>query len=179
MAIGERKKVYEIEVVPLKQKFGVLSSDPDKLIGKVMKLDMTRMLRGRSLDVSLVISKEGDQFIAKITALKVPQSYIKRMMRKNISWIEESFVCKTKDLLLRFKPFMITKKSVHRSVRKELRNLTREIITKFAEQYNSEEVFEAVLKGMLQKEITSKLRKIYPLALFEIRRLKVETPKQI
>jgi len=177
MARSERKKPYSVEIPYFNQSFKVLSTNPETLPGKLMKLDMTRMLRGRSMEGNLLIKKEGDKLVSEFIALKVLHSYIKRMMRKNISWVEDSFVVKTKDLQLRIKPFMITRKRVHRSLRKELRERTKEIITKTITEMPSAEVFEAVIKGALQKDLMSKLKKVYPLAFFEIRVLKIERPK--
>ena len=177
MARGERKKQYTIELPYFNQSYKVLSSDPTTLPGKLMKLDMTRMLRGRSIEGNLIIKKEGDKFISEFISLKVLPSYIRRMMRKNISWIEDSFIVKGKDKQFRIKPFMITRKKVYRSVRKKLRDAAKEMIINGIADLSTEQVFEVVLKGNLQKEVMMKLRKIYPLAFFEIRILKIEKPK--
>ena len=141
-----------------------------------MKLDMTRMLRGRSMEANILIKKVGEGFVGEFQSTKVLQSYIKRMMRKNISWVEDSFSVKAKDGQLRVKPFMITKKSIHRSLRKELRNAAKDFITKVVQDHSVAEIFEGVVKGAFQKQLMTKLKKIYPLAFLEIRVLKIENP---
>lgn len=173
----ERIKTYWVEVPLLRQKFPVLTSKPETIPGKIMKLDLTRMIRGRSMDANLLIKKTDEGYTSEFLATRVSQSYIKRMMRKNISWIEDSFVVKSADNMLRIKPFMITKKRVHRSVRKELRDNAKAVIIKIVSGIKTEEVFEAVISGRFQKEIISQLKKVYPLAFCEIRVLKIENPK--
>ncbi|MFC1686184.1 hypothetical protein ACFLZZ_04170 [Nanoarchaeota archaeon] len=173
----ERLKTYWVEVPELNQKFAILTSKPDTIPGKLIKLDLTRMLKGRSMEANLLVQKEGDKYFGDFVATKVAQSYIKRMMRKNISWIEDSFVVKSKDQQLRVKPFMITKKRIHRSVRKKLRETTKELLIKFISESKTKDVFEAVIRGGFQREVSSQLKKIYPLAFFEIRVLKIEKPK--
>ena len=108
----ERLKTYWVEVPMLGQKFAVLSSNPEKIPGKLLKLDLTRILRGRGMEANVLIKKEEDNLVGEFISTSVAQSYIKRMMRKNISWVEDSFVVKCKDNQLRIKPFMITKKKV-------------------------------------------------------------------
>ena len=168
----EKKKVWDIEVPLIGHKIQAFASTQDGLNGRIIKLDLTRFLKGRSIEANLVVSKKENKLVADFTSLKVLPSYILRMMRKNISWVEDSFSCQSKDVKLVIKPFMITKKKVHRSVRKALRNQTKDFLTKFVAEREAERVFEAVLKGSLNKEIMSHLRKVYPLAFFEVRVLK-------
>ncbi len=173
----ERMKPYNVLVPYIGQEFSVLAPNPEKLPGKLMKLDMTRMLRGRNVEAVIKIVKKEDRLVGEFQSLKVIQAYIKRMMRKNVSWIEDSFSCKSKDLQFRIKPFMITKKKVHRSLKKELRENTNRLICEYVTGHTSEEIFEDVVKGTLQKQVVMGLKKIYPVAFFEIRILKIEPPK--
>ncbi len=170
----EKKKIFQIEVPLLGQQFPALSTAQENLDGKFLKLDMTRMLRGRGVEAVVSTSLKDGKLSGNFVSLRVMPSYIRRMIRKNISWIEDSFSCPAKDAKLTVKPFMITKKRVYRSVRQKLRESAKEFITKFAAEKNASEVFEAVLRGSLQKEMASQLKKIYPLAFCEIRVLKLE-----
>jgi len=170
----EKKKIFDIEIPLMGQSIQALSTVKENLNGKIIKLDLTRVLKGRNIDSTLLVSMKDGKLVADFTGLKVVPSYIRRMMRKNISWIEDSFICPTKDAKVEVKPFMITKKRVHRSVRKELRNNAKEIIVKFAADKTAEQVFDATIRGTLQKDISAGLKKIYPLAFCEIRILKLK-----
>ncbi len=171
---SEKRKIWDIEVPLMGQNLTALAVNPDTLEGKFIKFDLTRVLKGRNLEANLLITKKDGKLTADFVSLNLLMSYSRRMMRKNISWIEDSFSCKTKDAKVRVKPFMITKKRVHRSVRASLRNTAKEFVTKFAAEKSAENVFDAVISGSLQKELSNRLKTVYPLAFCEIRVLKLE-----
>ena len=83
-------------------------------------------LRGKGCEAKFLVEKN----IAKIISFKIQNSYIKRIIGYNISIVEDSFEAKTKDSTLIFKPFLITRKKVNRSVRKALRDSAKEQIIK-------------------------------------------------
>jgi ribosomal protein S3AE len=47
----------------------------------------------------------------------------------------------------------------------------------WAKELSAEGIFDDILKGKIQKELSLKLKKIYPLSLCEIRVLEVEKEK--
>jgi len=96
------------------------------------------------------------------------------MMRNNISYVEDSFKCNTKDGMLRIKPYLLTRKRVHRSVRKALRNKTFEFVNEFCADKTRDEVFSSIISSLLQKTLSLKLKKIYPLAMCEMRVVELE-----
>ena len=95
-------------------------------------------------------------------------------MRKGTNYVEDSFSTDCKDARIRIKPFLITRRKVSRAVRKALREKTKDELIKYVKTKDSSRLFEEVLKNQLQKELSLKLKKIYPLSLCEIRTLKVE-----
>ena len=95
-------------------------------------------------------------------------------MRTNISYVEDSFICNTKDSKIRVKPFLLTRKKVHRRVRTALRDKCRESIAELAKNRTKEEFFSEVISSKIQRQIIPKLKKIYPLSLCEIRVIEVE-----
>ena len=96
------------------------------------------------------------------------------MVRKGTNYIEDSFSTECKDAQVKIKPFLITRRKVTREVRKALRNKAKEELINYAKDKNSEEIFDDILNNKLQKQLSLKLKKIYPLSLCEIRTLKVE-----
>ena len=96
------------------------------------------------------------------------------MIRKGTNYVEDSFSAKCKDAQIKIKPFMITRKKVSRAVRKALREKAREELTNYIKNKGKEELFEDLFKNQLQKSLSLKLKKIYPLSLCEIRVFKVE-----
>lgn len=164
------KKITEIKVPLLDL---IIEVPEDEVFdGKKIRLDLTRMLRGKSIEVTFKINAKENK--AEPEKLRLLQFYTRRLMRRGISYVEDSFPCKCKDALLRVKPFFITRKKVPRSIRNSLRNKARELIETSFKDKTLTEIFSLVLFNKLQKELASKLKKIYPLAVCEIRRIEPE-----
>jgi len=64
---------------------------------------------------------------------------------------------------------MITRNKVSRAVRQSLRLTARQHLEVHLTTRTSKELFSEVMTNKLQKELSLKLKKIYPLALCEIR----------
>jgi len=140
--------------------------------GKTIKLDLTRILKGKSVEIIFIV--DGKENKAYPKKLRLFQFYVKRLVRKGTSYVEDSFPCKTKNGILRVKPLLVTRKRVSRSIRKSLRNKARELIEKYFKEKTKDDIFSSVLYGKLQKDILPELKKIYPLAVCEIRVIEPE-----
>lgn len=175
MAIAKRKKrFYEVDMPIIRKQTQLQAFEPKELVGRFIKYDLTRMNRGKGMLIDLkVISKE-DKLTSTPYGLKLMPFYLKRMVRKGTNYVEDSFSAECKDTQIRIKPFLITRRKVSRAVRKALRNKAKEELTKYLKSRSTENIFEEVLRNQLQKTLSLKLKKIYPLSLCEIRVLKVE-----
>jgi len=172
--VSAKKKAFEIEIPLLGTTTYALSAEKDALIGRIMKIDLTRTLKGKNIEANLKIGKDDDKLIACFVSIYLLPSFIRRMTRKGISWIEDSFVCEGKEGKIAIKPFMLTRKKIHRSVKKAIRNKAKEIIIESIKGKSNEEIFDSILSGQIQKEISSQVKKIYPLSLCEIRMAKLK-----
>ena len=90
-------------------------------------------------------------------------------MRKSISYVEDSFDVKCKNATLKIKPFMITRQKVSKSVLNAVRVKAREEIQAEAKEKDYEEIFSDILQNKFQRNLSLKLKKIYPLGFCEIR----------
>ena len=88
--------------------------------------------------------------------------------------MEDSFSVNCKDAQLRVKPFLITRRKVSRAVRKALRVKAKEELIEYIKDKTSEILFDDLVKNKLQKPLSLKLKKIYPLSLCEIRVFELE-----
>lgn len=146
----------------------------DELNGRTITYDLTRMLRGKSVLMKLEVKVKGEKAVAYPKELKILPYFIRRMMRKGTNYVEDSFSVECKDARIRIKPFLITRKKVSRAVRKTLREKAKEELTKYVKDKKAEEIFKDILNNKIQKSLSLKLKKIYPLSLCEIRRFRVE-----
>lgn len=174
-----KKQYFDVKLELLNSIVPLLAFKPEQLEGRTIKLDLTKLLKGKGAEGKFIVEKKEDNFEAKIFSFRLYPTYIKRLIGHKISIVEDSFVCRAKDIEVRVKPFLITRKRVHRSVRKALRNAAREFLEKNIASKPRDKLFQAVFISLIQKAMSAKLKKIYPLAVCEIRVLKVEKPRDL
>ncbi len=174
----EKKKFFEVKIPLLRKQIHLLGTSKSDLNNKFIKIDLTRSLRGKSLELKFKVKADNENAFAYPVESNILSYYIRRMMRKGINYVEESFKAECENATIRIKPFLITRKKVSRAVRNELRKRTIEFVTDYVKNKTIEEIFTAITSNSLQKNISLKLKKTYPLALFEIRVLKVIKRKQ-
>jgi len=175
MARAKRKKrFFDVEIPIINQKTQLQAYELKELDGRIIKYDLTRILRGKSMLLQLKVKIEGEKATAIPIEAKLMPYFLRRMVRKGTNYIEDSFSAQCKDAKLRIKPLLISRRKVSRAVRKALREKAREELTNYVKDKNTETLFDELLKNQLQKPLSLKLKKIYPLSLCEIRILKVE-----
>jgi len=168
-----KKKFFDVTTPLVSTKVQLYAASQEDLNGRVIKIDLTKNLRGKSLELKLKIKSDEKNMEALPQSLELAGSYIKRVMRKSTDYVEDSFEAETKDQLTRIKPLLITRKRVSRAVLNALRVLTNKHLTAHLKTRTSNEIFEEIMTNKLQKQLSLKLKKIYPLALCEIRVFKV------
>jgi len=174
----EKKKFFPVELPLIRSKINLIAGGIEKLENRVIKFDMTRMLRGKSLEVLFKVKIHGNKAEGKAIKITLLPFFIRRMMRTSISYVEDSFSSEAQDSWLRIKPFLITRRKVVRKVKKALRDEARRYISEQIKDKTTDEIFSEIMDNRLQKSLSLKLKKIYPLALCEIREIKVEKEKE-
>jgi len=171
-----KKKFVKIEL-PIIVEETVALGTPETLNDKTIKLDVSRKLRGRSLEVIFVLKNEKEKVVGYPKRLELMKQYILRMMRKRVNYVEDSFESQCKDIVCTIKPFLITRKKVSRSIRHSLRKTAKEFLIEYSRDRNYLNFCESVLYGEVQKEMLIKLKKVYPLSFCEIRVLETKKLK--
>lgn len=166
---GTKKSFFEVRAPMTATKIQIYSTSEEEIEGKVVKLDLTRNLKGKNFELRMKIVKKENVLEAEPISIELIGSYVRRMMRTGIDYVEDSFVAECKDAKARAKPFMITRNKVSRAVRRELRNNARKFIQEYLKTRIAKEIFNDIMTNKIQKELFMKLKKIYPLALCEIR----------
>jgi len=169
-----RKKFFDIELPLLNKEVRVLAVSKDKLNNQTIKLDLTRILKGKSLEATFKIKLEGDKPIGEVKKLIIMPYFIKRAIRKSTDYVEDSFSSNCQDGVIRLKPFMITRKRVSRKVRKAIRESAEKYLKDYTGDKKIDEITREILSGKLQKTLQIKLKKIYPLGFCELRQTIIE-----
>lgn len=175
MAIAKKKKrFFEVEIPCVNKTTFIQAFEIEEADGRLLNYDLTRMLRGKNTLMSARIEVHDKHATAIPRALKILPSFMKRAVRKGTNYVEDSFTTETKDAKVIVKPFLITRRKVPRSVRKALREQTGEYLISTLKEKTSEEFIEDLIRGSLQKTLSLKLKKTYPLSLCEVRIFRVE-----
>lgn len=170
---GAKKKFFEVSVPLTATKIPLYTYSPELLDGKIIKLDLTKNLRGKNLELKAKVTEKNGSLSSNLVSLELNRQYIKKAMRKGIDYVEDSFQAQSKDSGLQVKFLLLTRKRVSRSIRNSLREQTKKLILARAKTRSSEDIFTETITGKIQKELSQKLKKIYPLALCEIKFLKI------
>jgi ribosomal protein S3AE len=172
-----KKKFFDIEIPIIRKETQLQAFEAKELGGRVIRYDMTRALRGKSLILQLKTEVQGNKVVALPQKIQLLPYFLRRMLRKGTNYVEDSFVAECKDAEVRIKPFLITRRKVSRAIRKALRDKTKEELINYLKNKEAEKVFEDILDGHLQKSLNVYLKKIYPLSLCEIRIFEIKKKK--
>ncbi|MBR9701372.1 hypothetical protein GOV13_00445 [Candidatus Pacearchaeota archaeon] len=175
----KKKRFFDVEMPILGKETQLIGYELKDLEGRFIKYDLTRTLRGKSMILKLKVKIEDDKATSTPKETKLMPSFLRRMMRKGTNYVEDSFSTECKDAQVRIKPFMITRRKVSRAVRKALREKAREELTNYVKDKTADELFDDILKNQIQKPLSLKLKKVYPLSLCEIRVFKVEKELEV
>jgi ribosomal protein S3AE len=178
MAIAKRRKrFFDVEIPAISSQTQLLAYEVSELKSRIIKYDLTRILRGKSLVLLLKVNIEGDKAVAVPLKTILLPSFLRRMVRKGTNYVEDSFPAECKNAEVRIKPFLVTRRKVSRSIRNSLRKKAKEELIDYAKRLSSENFIEDVIHGKVQKQLASTLKKIYPLSLCEIRMFEVKKEK--
>ena len=170
---GMRKKFFEAEIPLTATKVHVYGYSPEEVTGNIVKIDLTKSMRGKNVELRAKLKVDGEKLSGELLSLKILPVYIRRVMRRGVSYIEDSFDVDCKDAKLRIKPFMLTRKRVSRAIKTEIRNVTKKHLEGKIKIKNTKEIFSDIMANKLQKELSLKIKKIYPLGLCEIRTVEI------
>ena len=152
----------------------VLAYDISELKNRFIKYDLTRLLKGKSMLLTLKTNVQGDKVSTSPKRIMLMPYFLKRAVRKGTNYVEDSFSAECKDEKIRIKPFLVTRRKVSRAVRKALREKAKEELLAYIKDKPLEQIFDDLIKNQLQKSLSLKLKKIYPLSTCEIRVLEIE-----
>ncbi len=169
-----KKKFFDVEIPIIGRQTQMQAYEPSELNNRFVKYDLTRLLKGKSMIFTLRVKVDGDKITTVPKKIVLMSYFLRRMVRKGTNYIEDSFPAECRDAKLVIKPFLVTRRKVSRAVRKNLRNKAKEELINYVKDKNFEELFDEIIKNQMQKPLSLKLKKIYPLALCEIRVLEAK-----
>ena len=182
----EKKKYYPIIAPPVfdKQEIGEIPLyDLNECIGRTLSLNLITLIndpKKQNVNIKFEITNiDGQKALTEVIGYHIVQSSVRRMIKRKKIRIDDSFAVKTNDSKsVRIKPFLITAGFIRRSALRGLRENLRDIITKDVSKMSYEDLIVGLISRKFQNELRSRLNKIYPLAVCEIRAMEIEKEKK-
>ena len=149
------------------------------MIGKTVKVNLTSLtndIKKQNKTVSFAISRvDGDLGHTEVIGLEIVPTSLRRWVRKGRTRLDQTIKAITLDEKpVTVKLILITNNTikglVHQKMQAELKRLMYKKISK--SHYN--ELTEEIIQNKIQRELKSKLSKVYPLRTCEIRFFKLE-----
>lgn len=178
-----KKSFFEVSAPLTSTQISLYAATPGELEGRTVKIDLTKNLRGKNLELKIRIKKQEDSLIGIPESLHLSSGYVRRVVRKGTDYSEDSFEAPCRDLQVRIKPLMVTRRRVSKKILATLRDTAKKQLISHLKTRNAEEIFSEIISNKIQKMLALKLKKIYPLALCEIRMFETigpakEAPKE-
>lgn len=172
-----KKKFFKVQVPVLNKEIELYGTSIKSFDNQFIKLDLANELRGKGAHLRLKIDAD-ETATCHPVELKLISSFIKRVMRKGVDYSEDSFITQCKDNKIKIKPFMITKKRVTKKVLRGLRNEARKELEDYAKDKTFEKIIADIISGKIQKDMSTKMKKVYPLNLFEIKSIEIHNKEE-
>ena len=154
--------------------------DYETKVGKTVDLNgmfATGNMRQQNMNYTLEIVKaENQELRTIIKGANLLNSYVKRIVRKNSSRVDDSFVIKTKDnKYVRIKPILLTRFNIVDSTQRLLRLGFKQKILMIGLESTYDELTRIIYKSELQKRIVKELSNVSSIKFFEIRQYELLT----
>lgn len=154
-----------------------LAATSQDLVGKPMNISLmliTGEPQNQNTHLKLkIIKAHEDNAMTEATGYEISKSTLRKFVRKERDKAEDSFETEIKDgKKIRIKPVMVTKAKVSNSVLTSLRNTSKKAIKEAVEKKDFDTIIKEIVSRKMQKDLEKALRKIYPLAVCEIKSIK-------
>lgn len=126
-----------------------------------------------------VTDVEGENVNTELIGYEMSKPFLQRFIRRKTSKIDQVVDIKLKDKNARLKAIIITVKKANASQRTALRKAIKAEILKNLREFDMEDLAMALASGRPQKMIQKKIKVIFPVRFFEIRKMEILPEKKV
>ncbi len=150
------------------------SSEASLLVGKKIAINLMELTNDPKKQnfrvVFKVVKVENDKGITDLIGYEMLVTHVKRLMRKGVEKIEESFMVESKDnIKMQVKPTLLTRRKINRSTASAIRIKVNEVLAAEAKKYDYNDFIQQIIFNKIQKQVKDIINKIYPLVAVEFR----------
>src|SRR3989344_6330689 len=144
--------------------------EQNEVLGKTLEVnlaDLTNDIKKQNILLTFAANKIQDQkVVCDIIGYELSPSYVKRVIKRARSKIEDSFLCSTKDdVKVRLKPVILTRSKAKGSILTLLRHKSKDYFVNNVKKQTYNEILADIMSHNLQKGLKEELKKIYPVSL--------------
>ncbi len=154
------------------------TAEPENVIGRTLWVHYPQLsgdLTKHYIKVKLLITGvKGEQAHTKIYGYEITRPYLARFIRRRKSKIDLVKDVKLKDEKIRMKWVVLTAYKANAAHRTEIRKKLEELVEKVIPNYSIEQLIVDIANKKVQKEFEKELRKVYPIAFIDVRKIEVE-----
>ncbi len=173
----KKKKWYEILAPAVFQNKAVgetFAEEPQNVIGRVVVTNLLALqgnIKKQNLNISLKVeSVKGDKAVAVVKDFHMQKTSVRKIVRKAISKIEDSFACKTKDgQTVRIKLIGCTRTITNGGVLAAVRKMMRQWCVNRTSELSFNDAIRELTDMKFQKDLKTVLDRIYPLKVCQVR----------
>ena len=146
----------------------------EDLVGRTVTINMMTLTRdpkkqGQSATF-VVTGMRNDRAVTEMKSFRILPSSMKRMIRRGKDRLDLSLKLKTKDSVpVQVKAIILTRTTTKSSVHTAIHHEAKALLIKALTSRSYEDFVKDTIQHKIQREIFNKIKKIYPLVLFEIR----------
>lgn len=149
-------------------------ADPATVKGRditVSLMTLTNDPQKQAINVHFkIVNVEADKAHTEFLGYRILPAALKRFVRRNRDKFEDSFIIKTKDdVLVRLKPFVVTRTRCTGGTLAILRRVVRTHIGQATARMTYDQLTEELLTHKLQNDTGALMRKVFPVGSMEIK----------
>lgn len=151
-----------------------LASNVNSIIGRVVSTNYVMIgsnVKKQSVNLLFKVREaKDDKLFTELVGYDLLGSFVKRLVRKQRSKIDDSIDVETKDKIkVKIKLLMLSKRITTSSKLSAVRINSRQLLKTSFEKEDFNTMVDMILKDRLQIFLKNRLKKIYPLAVCEVR----------
>ena len=153
-------------------------NSPSQLLDRCLTVNLANLtgdMRQQGTSLKFKISDvDNGVGIAGVVGYEASHSQLRRFVRKGIDRMDDSIECRTEDgFAVRVKPFAVTKTSTSKYKVRIMRNFLRKALVKEVKKQSYDSLIRNIIANKLQSDLKSKVKEIFPLRTFAIRKLEL------
>jgi len=154
------------------------AAEPQETIGRKLLVSLSTLSGDPSkqaINIKFQITgNEGDKLSTGILGIEWLPAAVRKLVRRGREKMDESFTAITSEgKKIRIKLLMLARNKTTRGVTAQLRRLARQYVSRTCIKQSYEDVVVDIVQHKLQRGIQDALKKVYPIAISEVRQMHV------